>query len=185
VGGELGVGEGLIWENENWESKRLSPAATRFNLCNDALRNLMWWQIVVFIGVFALRFSIITYPIRSALKVSEDGISATAINCIAESCSVNWWDSRPDFTPKTVTGRQLFHDSLAFWEEQYFNLNAANSVLCLIRILSYLRINPNISQVCNPFCRACYIRIYAPHNEDKLRTDMKTHGVLAWHSVSH
>jgi hypothetical protein len=112
----------------------------------------MRWQMIVFIGVIALRLSIITYPIRSALTVSEAGISATAINCMGtEACSINWWDSTPDFTPKTVTGRQLFHDSLAFWEEQYFNLNAANSILCLVRILSYLRINPNISQVFNPF----------------------------------
>lgn len=157
--------------------KDYRPPPTRFcDVCYGALRNLMRWQIIVFIGVIALRLSIIMYPIRSAIRISENGISATAIKCDGkEACSYNWWDSTPDFTPKTVTGRQLFHDSLAFWEEQYFNLNAANSVLCLIRIFSYLRINPNTSQVCHPFCCVCYSRIYAPMMRTNIRHE--THGV--------
>jgi hypothetical protein len=41
----------------------------------------------------------------------------------------------------------MYFDSLGFLEEQYFNLNGVNCIFCLIRILSYLRVNPNISQV--------------------------------------
>ena len=47
----------------------------------------------------------------------------------------------------------MFYDSLGFLEDQYFNLNGANAVFCLVRILSYLRINPNISQLTDTFTR--------------------------------
>lgn len=99
---------------------------------------------------------IITYPIRNTLRVTEDDITVTAIKCEGdEACAQNWWDGTPGFTPKTVSGRQMFYDSLGFVEDQYYILNGANSVFCLIRILSYLRINPNTSQVFSVFCRSC------------------------------
>ena len=102
--------------------------------------------------MIGLRFMIITYPIHNTLRVTEDDITVSAIKCDGDkACAENWWDSRPGFTPETVTGRQMFYDSLGFLEAQYYNLNGANSVFCLIRILSYLRINPNISQVFSTF----------------------------------
>jgi hypothetical protein len=60
--------------------------------------------------------------------------------CIGKlACESNWWDPSPGFSPNKVQRKMMFFDSFGYIEEQYFNLNGANTVFCLVRILSYLR----------------------------------------------
>jgi hypothetical protein len=118
----------------------------------DFDHTLEFMQNFIFVGVVIMRYMIWTYPIRSTLRVTEDDLTVSAIACTdVQGCGGTWWEAPTG--AETISGRQIFFDSLGFLEDQYFNLNAANFVFCLIRILSYLRINPNISQVTDTFLK--------------------------------
>ena len=51
----------------------------------------------------------------------------------------------------------MYTDSIEYVEDQYFNINGANAILCLVRILSYLRVNPNISQLSDTFIKCRFV----------------------------
>jgi len=121
---------------------------------DDFDHSLEFVQNFMFVAIVAMRFLIVTYPIRDTFAITEEDITVSAVECTGKlACSGNWWEPRAGFEPVKVAKRQMFHDSLGFLEDQYFNLNGVNAVFCLVRILSYLRINPNISQLTDTFMR--------------------------------
>ena len=115
-----------------------------------------------FVIVLVLRLYIIFHPIRSKLQIMPRGrpeMSVTGVACVGQdNCAGRWWmDEKTAIKiPRPgENGRQMYTDSVQFVEDVYYHLNGVNFVLCLIRILGYLRLNPNISQLSDTFinCR--------------------------------
>jgi len=90
----------------------------------DSIAELI--QALVFLVIFVLWMIIVNYPVRDEFVVTTEEISDQEGN-------------QPNFT------------SLAYHYHNYFVCNACNILLALMRILSFMRINPNISQLSETF----------------------------------
>jgi hypothetical protein len=87
-------------------------------------------QQLIFLAILIIYIFIVSYPFADGLQISEDTIT-------------------------NKDGKMINADSLSMLWEVYFIINAVNLLITLFRMLSFVRINPNISQLTDTFahCR--------------------------------
>jgi len=107
-------------------ARRTGKVMAHFNSF-DTVAELL--QALVFLVIFVLWMIIVNYPVRDEFVITQDEISDESGN-------------QPNFA------------SLAYHYHNYYIFNACNIHLALMRILSYMRINPNISQLTETFANS-------------------------------